>query len=293
MTQETSAGTEVSGEDTAAVLQHAAGGEKTYIGEQPEAVQEPQQDENPGDDAAAEIEAQAEETPPPKKPSVQDRIDELTLARREAERRASDLERRLAEVTQPRQPQADAPAADAEPDPADFAYGEADPAYIRAIARYEGRLAYREEAEKHQRETQVRTVEQTWAQRQDAFAKEHPDFFEKINSDDLAITPVMADAIKTSEDGAAVAYHLATNPDEARRIAALNPLAQVRELGRLEARLAAPQAQTPPAEPAPQPKTVSDAPAPAPLARGLRGQFKPPADTEDFAAFERSYVRGG
>jgi hypothetical protein len=280
MTEETAP--EVSGEDTAAVLSHAAGGEKTYL----EPKEEAPQDEPTGTDAPAETEPKAEE-PPPKKPTVQDRIDELTRARREAERereywRQEALKARPQEERKPAQADPDA-----EPNPEDFQYGEADPAYIRAITAHTTRQTIRQENERQRRATQEQAVAQTWQQRSADFAKDHPDFFERVYSDDVVITPAMTDAIATSEEGPRVAYHLAQNPDEARRIAALTPIAQVREIGRLESKLAQP------VEAKPEPKTVSDAPPPAPQARGLRGQFKPPADTDDFAAFERAFVHGG
>jgi hypothetical protein len=76
-----------------------------------------------------------------------------------------------------------------------------------------------------------------------------------------------------------VAYHLATNPGEARRIASLDQISQVRELGKLEAKLSAP--------PAPQVKLKTDAPDPPNVVRGNGGRFEAAPDTTDFAAFER------
>lgn len=268
-------------EDTAAVLAIAAG-------QRPDASHDEPQNDQPGADAAAETgEAGEGEQPQPKRTSVQDRIDELTRDKHAERRRAEALERELAQfrAQAPPQPQKPANTEDAEPDPGQFQFGEADPAFIRQLARHEARQAYRAEAERHQQQTRVQSLEQTWTDRQQAFAKDNPDYFDALDRE-WVCTPVMADAIKTSDEGARVAYHLAQHPDEARRISGLNPLAQVRELGRLEATLA-----TPPAEPAPQLKTVSDAPAPHPQSRGLKGQFKPPADTSDFAAFERAYTR--
>ena len=92
----------------------------------------------------------------------------------------------------------------------------------------------------------------------------------------------MADAIRTSEVGAAVAYHLASNPEEARRIAGLNPLAAIREIGRLEARFDTKSS-------GPPPKQASDAPPPPPGVRGQGGRFAVAPDTDDFAAFEKQY----
>lgn len=242
-----------------------------------------QGDEHSGDDAAAEADGQDEgDQPKPKKQSVQDRIDELTRDKH-AERRAREAaERRLAELEARVQPKThnDQPQEDAEPDPAAYKYGETDPGYIRDLGKFTARQEFLRLAAERERETAIRTVEQTWEQRQAEFAKAKPDFYDVMNGD-WVCTPAMADTIRTSDDGAAVAYHLAQNPAEARRIAALNPLAQVREIGKLEARLSAP--------PPPQTKTVSDAPPPPSQARGVSGRFAPPPDTDDLDAFEREY----
>lgn len=240
-------------------------------------------EEQIGDDAAAATDEGQGDPPAQPKRSAQDRIDELTRARREAEREAAHWKRLAQEGKQPEpQPKPQA-AEDAEPDPTKYQYGETDAGYIRDLARFEARREFKAEAERHQQRTQAQTVEQTWTERQADFAKDNPDYREVIDRD-WVCTPVMADAIKTSEEGARVAYHLAQHPDEARRIAGLNPLAQVRELGRLEAKLA-----TPAAPPTPQPKTVSDAPPPHPQARGLSGRFAPAPDTDDLDAFEKSF----
>lgn len=248
------------------------------------------QDDLPGADAAAaDDQSEGGEQPRPKGKSAQDRIDEL-VRDKHAERRAREAaERRLAELeAQVRpQPKTDAPQADAEPDPSQYTYGETDPGFIRDLARFEAKQAFKAEAEQAQRRTQAQTIDQAWNERQQSFAKDTPDYFQVLDSD-WVCTPVMADAIKTSDEGAAVAYHLAQHPDEARRIAGLPQLAQVRELGKLEAKLATPAAAS-----TPQPKTVSDAPAPHPTARGAGGRFATPPDTDDLDAFEKQFFRNG
>lgn len=236
-----------------------------------------------GDDAAAETdedaEGEAEDQPQPKRRSAQERINEQTRARREAEREAAHWRRIALESASPPAARQSAPQ-DAEPDPNDYYGGEADPAYIRELLAYATRHEVARLVEQREREAQARTVEQTWSERQQAFARDKPDYFEVLDRE-WVCTPPMADAIRTADDGAAVAYHLASNPAEARRIAALNPLAQVREIGRLEVRLSKTTETSA--------KTVSDAPRPAPQIRGTGGKYKPGPDTDDFAAFERNY----
>jgi hypothetical protein len=62
----------------------------------------------------------------------------------------------------------------------------------------------------------------------------------------------MAETIRASDSGPDVAYHLGQNPKEAERISALPPFLQAKEIGRIEAKLAA----------EPPSKKTSSAPAP-------------------------------
>lgn len=80
----------------------------------------------------------------------------------------------------------------------------------------------------------------------------YTDFEEVAFNPNLPITDVMRDAIFSVDDGAEVAYHLGTNPAEARRISGLSPIQQAAEIGRISARLAA----------NPTVKKTSNAPAP-------------------------------
>ena len=74
--------------------------------------------------------------------------------------------------------------------------------------------------------------------KQEAEAKaKYDDYDEALTADTTRYHPAVLHAIQTSEHGAEVAYHLATHPEEAQRIAALPPAAAVRALGRLEATL--------------------------------------------------------
>lgn len=250
-------------------------------------------DRNEGDDDEGDEEGEGQGDPPPKpKQTAQERIDELTKLRRDAERRAEEAERKLADAAKPKpkaedegegQPKKE----DGPPDPSKFKYGDTDPEYIRALARYETREAMKAERQEQERNEQLAALQRTWDERVAEFAKDKPDFAEKTGASDLPITPIMADAIRTADSGPAVAYHLAENLDEARRIAALPPFAQVREIGRLEGRLErlaeAKETQDPPN---PRP---SDAPKPPPQLRGQGGRFKVAADTDDFSDFERQY----
>jgi len=88
--------------------------------------------------------------------------------------------------------------------------------------------------------------------REEEARNKYDDFEQVAYNPDLPITDEMAEVIKDSALGPDVAYHLGKNPAEARRIARLTPLAQARELGKIEATLAS----NPPV------KKVSSAPDP-------------------------------
>jgi hypothetical protein len=70
----------------------------------------------------------------------------------------------------------------------------------------------------------------------------------------------MYEAMRESEVGEQIAYHLGKNPAEAARIAALSPIASIREIGKLEAKLSItpPPAQTLKPSNAPAPPAVVD-----------------------------------
>lgn len=225
---------------------------------------------------------------PKPKQTAAERIAEVTRARREAERRAEAAERRLAELEKPKT-ETPAPASDGEPDPTQFEYGEADPQFIRALARFEARQEFAEQSARERQTKQVQEQDRSWETAQDAARSKYADYDEVVtegaNEGKWPCTPQMAHAIKTSEAGPDVAYHLASNPADARRIAALDPFSQIRELGKLEGRLSAPAPKEPP-----KGKTATDAPAPPEgQARGAGGKFTVSDDTDDFKSFEAKH----
>lgn len=263
MTEPTEAAPEGVAEDTAPVEQVA---DQTVHTEQS------------GDDAPAEpIEGEGE-SPKPRK-SAQERIDDLTRARREAERDAEYWRAKALERDQPRQ---DArPDANAPPNPADYEYGETDVGYIRAISKYEARQEFEQaQAERDQRQQ----VQSRLSQFNQRLAEQYPDG----EPEGIAairrlpqLAPAITEVILTSEIGPKLADHLGANQSELARLSALPPVLQARELGKLEARLESPAA--------PRPKTATDAPAPTPQVRGGGGRFTVAPDTSDFAAFEKQY----
>lgn len=246
-----------------------------------------QGDEQFGDDAPAETAEEGQAEAPKPKKSVQERIDEVTRARREAEREAEFWRAKALQAPE-RQPEpAQAVDEDPEPSPDLYEYGENDARFIRAHATWEARREVSRQFEERAARQAEEAERQKFNERAMAFADATPDFFDVVGQDfgraAAVMTPVMQQAARTAEEAPAVAYHLAKHPAEARRIAALNPYAQAVEIGKLAARFGAQPA------PRPTPQIATNAPEPPPQVRGPGGRFKPSPDTDDFAAFEKTY----
>lgn len=84
-------------------------------------------------------------------------------------------------------------------------------------------------------------VYDVWMARRAAFVEKHPDYADVAEADGVKITNEMAITLMQDDDGPAIAYYLGQNPDEAERISKLLPVRQASELGRIAARLNAPQ----------------------------------------------------
>jgi len=103
---------------------------------------------------------------------------------------------------------------------------------------------------------QKKQVESTYFDREEKAREKYEDFHTVVYRDPKdggpAISDVMHGAIMESDIGPEIAYHLGKNPDEALRIYRLGPLAQAREIGKLEASLIAnPPAKKPSSAPEP------------------------------------------
>jgi hypothetical protein len=143
---------------------------------------------------------------------------------------------------------------------------ESTEAYADALAyqKAEQLIAQREAAK------QQSQVLESYHEREEEARSKYEDFEQVAYNPKLPITNVMAEAIQSSDIGPELAYHLGTNPKEADRISKLSPLAQAKEIGRIEAKLAA----DPPV------KRTSSAPAPiSPVS--ARSTGSPAYDTTD------------
>lgn len=195
------------------------------------------------------------------KPGVQQRIDELTRQRHEAEREATYWRQRAGVD----QAQAPAPAVAPKPTPDKFNdYAD----YVEALTEWKAEQKVTEALSKRDQQQAERAQQtaqqakaQTFAERQQAARTAIPDYDEVMSAAaDVRIAPHVHEALLDSKHGPAIAYHLAKNPDEAERLSTLPPLAAARELGRLEASLA--KSAPPQGAAAPALKPVSKAPAP-------------------------------
>lgn len=238
--------------------------------------------EDQTDETTAETEGnEPEEQPEPKpKKSAQDRIGEITAARREAEREAAYWRKVALDGHQSSQPQRQAQEQprDAEPSPDDFTYGDADPNYLVALAEHRAvaRVTQQFEArERSQRQTaSLSTFEQRVA---DQFPDGEPDGIASLKSLP-ALRSEITDVLFASDKGPLMADHLGQNPSALRRLEGLAPHMVGFELAKIEAALSAPP---------PPINRVTKAPDPATKPRGSGGQFSVSPETTDFAAFER------
>lgn len=195
-----------------------------------EAAIEAPEESTTSEDANAEPKA---ETPRKPRRSVERRIDQLTAQLRQKERELEE-----ARTKSPQEPEK-APRREDFDDYESFIEAKAE---HKAIQAAEKRLA---EADTKAKEREARAQEEN-QQRSFVEAREHilekgaeayDDFEAVTTNDDLSITPVMADALLSSEKGHELWYHLGKHPELADRIADMHPVQQLMELGRLEATL--------------------------------------------------------
>lgn len=218
-----------------------------------------------------------------KRPGAQQRINEITRQKYEAQREA-EYWKQQAEARQAAPlPVPDKPLVENYQDYESF---------VEALTEWKveqkaGEVIARREQEHRQREAQS-NAQTEWEARADKVRAELPDYDEVIYSEafkTLHVSPAMAEAIQASELGPKLAYHLTKNPGESSRIASLSPVAAVRELLILEGKLSATPQQTN--------RPVSAAPAPiAPVVGARATVSKDPATMTDaeFATWRRGQI---
>ena len=107
--------------------------------------------------------------------------------------------------------------------------------------------------------------------------EKHTDFADVVGDQSLSITPEMVNIIFATENRADVAYHLGTNPDEARRIADLKPIQAAVEIGRISATLAVSSDADDGGDKDPPARKSTDLPDPPSTLRGGGVPTKDPA----------------
>lgn len=267
------------------------------------------------------------------KPTASDRVKRAQEGRRREAARAQRAETALAAVearlaalesggtktlTGAAKPAKGEAAADKEPDPKDFEFGEVDAKFIRALARWE---AKQEIADSSKTQQTARTVAEQAAAAaefeekktafEDAGLDQFDDFQEVVldtltlpKSDPAAwpLSATLGQLLLESEHGPAIAYQLASDPKEAKRVESLKPLKQASWFGVQEAKAEAAAASKDKdgkkagdkeTEGAGRqdskelnPRAVTRAPIPLNRGRGQGGNKQPSAATTDFAAFE-------
>jgi hypothetical protein len=308
--------------------------ENAFFNRTPVATDEPAKDDEPEDEEVLENEDDAlatdepadeaeddqeaeepKETPKPKKQTFQDRINELTAKARNEERRAAELEKRLADLearnTEETKPEPkplrqtlpeDAPSPDALDEDGEPIYklGEFDPQFIRDLTKFTiaqetkaAKEAAQLEAEQAQIKAQQEELVSSWASKVEETEKELPDLREKLNQVESAFSGIdpgygeyLAATIMGCDYGPQIMYYLSQNIGEAQKIVASGPAAATLSIGRLDAKFTKAPAEKR------NTKKVSDAPEPpASRSRGSSGSFSVPADTDDLDAFERAFFK--
>lgn len=244
----------------------------------------------------------------------------------EAERERDEALARLAAIETKPAPAESAPDPNARNDDGSdkYEFGEADPLFIKDMARFEVRQTLKEERAKDA-EQGKKTAEQQeisgklnegMAAIEKAGPEKYTDFEDKITEAVEArggepLHPMVSIGIAVSPAGADIAYRLATNEAVAanlEKLAQTNPHAAAMAFGELEAEFVDNDSDLNLADPLDMARKigrqdariagkgkasaverkVTNAPEPAEhRSRGANGQFETRADTPDFPSFER------
>lgn len=248
------------------------------------------QGESAGDSAAPKDDAEKDGDKPPKQGGFQKRIGKLTTKLSTAQAEAEYWRQRaLAQKPEPGSETVEKPAGEKpEPNPDQY---ETQAAYVKAVADWQFDRRLREykaseqaavAAEKQQ--AQQQTYQEKFGATITAGRATFEDFDEVIEALQDPAIPITRELVETliqSENGAALLYHLAQNPEEAVRIAKLPALAAARELGKLEARIATKEPEAEPEEKVPPAPPVDTAPKPISPIRKPAGSGTPRPDTPE------------
>ena len=240
---------------------------------------------------------------------LQERIDELTAARRQAERERDEALRKLQETTQPKpeptkveaKPVPEGPKPDDKNEDGTDKYplGEFDPKYNAELVKYTVQKTLDEERtarETQEQEKAKQTVEEqyrstltaNWNEKLDVVQERYPDYQEKgeamlevFEGIDPAYGQYLTDTLMEMDAGPEVFYYLANNVEEAKEIVNAGPRKATIAMAKLEAQLAGSKTNAPAVK-------VTNAPTPPPQVKGSavsKSAISP--DTDDLDAFSR------
>ena len=158
--------------------------------------------------------------------------------------------------------------------------------YLDALADHKAsqkfdHLAKEREAKESQtrQQQEVAKLHESYTKQTEQARQAYGDFDDVVQDPDLPISQAMAESIMRSTNGADVAYYLGKNPDQAARIASLDPFSAAVEIGRIAATVVRPQ-----------PRKTSNAPPPI---QPVGARATPVTDPDKMSADEWIKWRNG
>jgi len=245
---------------------------------------EPAAEEKP-EPAAEKPKAEDDDEPLPK--GVQKRIDRAVRRQYEAEAEAKYLREQNARLQEQKQ-QPETPAKEAAPTPDQYAGGEYDPEFIKALAKHEAKQELqqqfqqiRQQAEQERAQAARIKSAESWNEKLSKATAELPDFADVVGSSSVPMPEHVEQFVRHgAENGPKLAYYLASHPDEAEQIATQHPLAAIRSLMRIEDKLTTPV------------KKATDTPAPITPVGSKAKSEKDPSDMtfSEFKEYRRKQI---
>ena len=255
-----------------------------YSGAAP--TEQPPKDEPKGN-AEGEAHADGEKGEKRAKKPISERMSELVSQRKAAETEAQQAKREAAELRsrlEAMSAQAAPVKEEPRPDRSKFANDEE---YIEAVAEWKAdqRLAKREQEQAEARAIAEREqLVKGWQDAQQRARAEIDDYDEVIKGSDVQLPGHLHQAILESDVGPHLAYYFAKHPDEAKRYAGMSPTKALRELGRLEDRLADVDDDKPAAKTSPKTE-VEKSKAPPPITPVKDGRAVDPGPAQSFEEY--------
>lgn len=211
-------------------------------------------------------------SPPSRKKTVQDRIDELTRLRRQAERDAEYF-KNLAMKDVP------APITESSSDRPRIENFETQESYEDALLTWHDRRK-EQSLQTYRQQEKTKELVSTFNEKAAAIKREYEDFDDVVEN--LVFTPIMRETLLLSENGPQLAYFLGhpANKVIADRIARMSPIKQIHEIGKLEMKYLLTAKE----------KKVSSAPSPINPVGGISEGTKDPdkMTTAEWIAWDRT-----